>query len=129
MCLQYSGVVNAKAVGIEAAKSGKGIVLTTKNSKKTPFSIKSTNNASTIKKGGSRRAAGVVSNVVAKKGYRADLTKGKFDIRPTLPTCISATHQPTAANPTTRRQKRGDRGERGWREDGQRRKTDTNASR
>ncbi|GAC71496.1 60S ribosomal protein L28 [Moesziomyces antarcticus T-34] len=72
---KYSGVVNAKAVGIEAAKSGKGIVLTTKNSKKTPFSIKSTKNASTIKKGGSRRAAGVVSNVVAKKGYRADLTK------------------------------------------------------
>ncbi|SPO49083.1 related to 60S ribosomal protein L28 [Moesziomyces antarcticus] len=72
---KYSGVVNAKAVGIEATKSGKGIVLTTKNSKKTPFSIKSTNNASTIKKGGSRRAAGVVSNVVAKKGYRADLTK------------------------------------------------------
>ncbi|KAJ1025878.1 hypothetical protein NDA16_002504 [Ustilago loliicola] len=72
---KYSGLVNSKAVGLEAPKSGKGVVLTTKNSKKTPFSIKSTKNTTTIKKGGSRRAAGVVSNVVAKKGYRADLTK------------------------------------------------------
>ncbi|SPO23970.1 related to 60S ribosomal protein L28 [Ustilago trichophora] len=72
---KYSGVVNTKAVGIEAAKSGKGIVLTTKNSKKAPSAIKATKNATTIKKGGGRRAAGVVSNVVAKKGYRADLTK------------------------------------------------------
>ncbi|SPC64783.1 related to 60S ribosomal protein L28 [Ustilago sp. UG-2017b] len=72
---KYSGVVNSKAVGIEPAQSGKGVVLTTKNSKKTPFSIKGIKNTSTIKKGGSRRAAGVVSNVVAKKGYRADLTK------------------------------------------------------
>ncbi|CCF50164.1 hypothetical protein NDA11_000787 [Ustilago hordei] len=72
---KYSGLVNSKAVGIEPAQSGKGVVLTTKNSKKTPFSIRGTKNTSTIKKGGSRRAAGVVSNIVAKKGYRADLTK------------------------------------------------------
>lgn len=75
---QYSGVVNTKAVGIEAAKSGKGIVLTTKNSKKAPSAIKATKSATTIKKGGGRRATGVISNVVAKKGYRADLTKGRF---------------------------------------------------
>ncbi|PWY98965.1 ribosomal protein L28e [Testicularia cyperi] len=72
---KFSGLVNSKAVSIEAAPAGKGIVVTTKNSKKTPASIKGTQNSSTIKKGGSRRAAGVVSNIVAKKNYRADLTK------------------------------------------------------
>ena len=53
-------------------------MITTKNSKKAPSAIKATKNASTIKKGGGRRTAGVVSNVVAKKGYRADLTRGTY---------------------------------------------------
>ncbi|GAC95867.1 60S ribosomal protein L28 [Pseudozyma hubeiensis SY62] len=72
---KYSGVVNAKAVGLEAPKSGKGVVLTTKNGKQTSSAIKKTLNTTTLKKGGGRRTAGAVSNVVAKKGYRADLTR------------------------------------------------------
>ncbi|TKY88565.1 hypothetical protein EX895_002554 [Sporisorium graminicola] len=72
---KYSGVVNSKAVGIEAPKSGKGVVLTTKNAKQGSSAIKATKNTTTIKRGGGRRTAGVVSNVVAKKGYRADLTR------------------------------------------------------
>lgn len=75
---QYSGVVNAKAVGIEAAKTGKGVILTTKNSKQGAGAIKKTTNSATLKKGGGRRASGIVSNVVAKRGYRADLTRGTF---------------------------------------------------
>ncbi|KIS67140.1 uncharacterized protein UMAG_11561 [Mycosarcoma maydis] len=72
---KYSGLVNAKAVGIEAAKSGKGVVITTKNAKQSSSAIKKTVNVATLKKGGGRRTAGAVSNVVAKKGYRADLTR------------------------------------------------------
>lgn len=74
---KYSGLVNAKSVAVEAPASGKGVVITTKNSKKGPQAVKSSKNVSSIKKGGGRRTAGVVSNIVAKRNYRSDLTKGK----------------------------------------------------
>ncbi len=75
---QFSGVVNSKAVGIEAAPTAKGLVITTKNSKQPANAIKATKNTATIKKGGGRRASGLVSNVVAKRGYRSDLTQGTY---------------------------------------------------
>lgn len=74
---KYSGLVNAKSVAVDAPASGKGVVITTRNNKKGPNAIKSSKNTSSIKKGGGRRTAGVVSNIVAKRNYRSDLTKGK----------------------------------------------------
>lgn len=75
LLVQYSGLVNNKAVGIEPASSGKGIVISTKKSKSPSNKVAGTWNTQTIKKGGSRRYAGAVANVVGKKGYRADLLK------------------------------------------------------
>ncbi|EST09118.1 Ribosomal protein L28e [Kalmanozyma brasiliensis GHG001] len=72
---KYSGVVNAKAVGISPSKNGKGLEITTKNGKQGTNAIKAVLNTATIKKGGGRRASGLVSNVVAKRGYRSDLTR------------------------------------------------------
>ncbi|KDN47963.1 ribosomal protein L28 [Tilletiaria anomala UBC 951] len=71
---KYSGLINDKAVGVEAAPSGRGIVLTTKKSKIASNAVKGTRNVNIIV-GGSRRAAGKVSNVVGKRGYRSDLVK------------------------------------------------------
>lgn len=70
---------NAKAVGIQPAPSGKGIVITTKNTKVAPNKIKSSRNVQTIKVGGSRRAAGAVANIVGKRGYRSDLLKSELE--------------------------------------------------
>ncbi|KAK0527871.1 hypothetical protein OC834_001760 [Tilletia horrida] len=70
---KYSTTTNAKAVGIEAAP--RGLVLTTRKSKAAPGTIKGAHTVTTIKKGGSRRSAGVISNTVAKKGYRRDLAQ------------------------------------------------------
>ncbi|PWN53747.1 ribosomal protein L28e [Violaceomyces palustris] len=72
---KYSGLVNVKAVGVEAAPSGRGVVISTRKSKASPYAIKGSRSVQTIKKGGSRRAAGVVASIVGKKGYRSDLTK------------------------------------------------------
>lgn len=74
-CLQHSGLVNDKAVGVEAAPSGRGVVVSTKkNSSKTPSNkVSGTRSIYTIKKGGSRRAAKAVANIVGKNGYRPDL--------------------------------------------------------
>lgn len=72
---QYSGIVNDKAVGVEAAPSGRGVVVSTKKTKAPSNKVAGTRNNYTISKGGSRRAAGVTANIVAKNGYRPDLLK------------------------------------------------------
>ena len=71
------GWVNDKSVGVEAAPSGKGIVISTKKDKLATNKIAGSRNTQTIKRGGSRRAAGAVANIVGKKGYRSDLLKGE----------------------------------------------------
>lgn len=72
---QYSGLVNDKAVGIEPAANGRGIVVSTKKTKAPRNKIAGTRNVQTISSGGSRRAAGAVANIVGKRGYRSDLLK------------------------------------------------------
>lgn len=72
------GWVNDKAVGVDAAKSGKGVIVTTKKSKVGGNKISGSKSIQNINKGGSRRTAGAVANIVAKRGYRADLLKGEY---------------------------------------------------
>lgn len=71
------GWVNDKAVGIDAAANGKGITVTTKKSKAGGNKIAGARSVQHINRGGSRRSAGAVANIVAKRGYRADLLKGE----------------------------------------------------
>ncbi|CAO1615733.1 unnamed protein product [Parajaminaea phylloscopi] len=71
----YSGIVNDKAVGIEAAPAGRGVVVSTRKTKSAPNKIAGTRSEYVIKKGGSRRTAGKVASIVAKNGYRPDLRK------------------------------------------------------
>lgn len=71
----HSGLVNDKSVGIQPNADGKGIVLSTKKQNVSPGQIKGSRNVKVIKSGGSRRAAGVVANVIGKSGYRSDLLK------------------------------------------------------
>lgn len=71
------GWVNDKSVGIDAAKSGKGIVITTKKNKAASNKIAGARSVQQINRGGSRRSAGAVANIVGKRGYRADLLKGE----------------------------------------------------
>ncbi len=52
----YSSRVNDKAVAIEAAPSGKGVVVSTKKSKVPTNAVAGTLNSTTIGRGGSRRA-------------------------------------------------------------------------
>ncbi|WFD25349.1 hypothetical protein MNAN1_000317 [Malassezia nana] len=70
---KHSGVVNDKAIGITPA-AGRGVVVTTRKQKVSPFAIKGAYSKTTVK-GGARRVAGAVANVAAKNGYRADLRK------------------------------------------------------
>ncbi|KAL4401675.1 cytosolic large ribosomal subunit protein [Malassezia pachydermatis] len=70
---KYSGLVNDKSVGIVPA-AGRGVVVSTRKQKVSPNAIKGSRNSTTVK-GGSRRVAGAVANMVAKNGYRADLRK------------------------------------------------------
>lgn len=72
---QYSGIVNDKSVGIEAAPKGRGVVVSTRKTKSAPNQVANTRSEYVVKKGGSRRAAGKVANIVAKNGYRPDLRK------------------------------------------------------
>ncbi|PWN88132.1 ribosomal protein L28e [Acaromyces ingoldii] len=71
----HSGLVNDKSVGIQPNADGKGFVLSTKKQNVSPGQIKGSRNVKVIKSGGSRRAAGVVANVIGKSGYRSDLLK------------------------------------------------------
>ncbi|PWN26319.1 ribosomal protein L28e, partial [Jaminaea rosea] len=71
----YSGIVNDKSVGIEAAPKGRGVVVSTRKTKSAPNQVANTRSEYVVKKGGSRRAAGKVANIVAKNGYRPDLRK------------------------------------------------------
>ncbi|CAD6896917.1 unnamed protein product [Tilletia controversa] len=70
---KYSGTTNNKTIGIEAVPGG--IVVSTRKSKAAPNTLKGAYSTTTIKKGGSRRAAGVASNAASKTGYRRDLTQ------------------------------------------------------
>lgn len=72
---QYSALTQKKAIGVEAAPGGRGVVITTKKSKAAPGAIKATRTSTVLKKGGSRRAAGVLANTAS--GYRSDVTKGE----------------------------------------------------
>ncbi|ORX89535.1 ribosomal protein L28 [Basidiobolus meristosporus CBS 931.73] len=71
---KYSGLANNKVVGVTAAPSGKGVVLTTKKQ-----SVSATKPSKSFQKtsvsGSSRRAAKVIVNSTARSGYRADLRK------------------------------------------------------
>ncbi|ORY05347.1 putative ribosomal protein L28 [Basidiobolus meristosporus CBS 931.73] len=71
---KYSGLANAKVVGVEANASGKGVVLTTKKQ-----SVSSGKPGKSFQKvaisGSSRRAAKSIVNATARSGYRADLRK------------------------------------------------------
>lgn len=71
----HSGLVNDKSVGIQPNPEGKGIVISTKKANVAPGQIKGSRNVKVVKSGGSRRAAGVVANVIGKSGYRSDLLK------------------------------------------------------
>ncbi|KAE8267533.1 hypothetical protein A4X09_0g4813 [Tilletia walkeri] len=73
---KFSGTTNAKTIGIEPV-SGGGVAVVTRKSKASPSALKGAYTATTIKKGGSRRVAGVVSNLT-KNGYRRDLTQREF---------------------------------------------------
>ncbi|KAI3627303.1 hypothetical protein GLX27_001031 [Malassezia furfur] len=70
---KYSGLVNDKSVGI-VPNEKKGVDVTTKKTKVSPFAVKGARATTTVK-GGSRRVAGAVANIAAKHGYRPDLRK------------------------------------------------------
>ncbi|EPQ30706.1 uncharacterized protein PFL1_01607 [Pseudozyma flocculosa PF-1] len=72
---KHSGNVCKKAVGIAPAANGKGVVVTTKKTKASPFSVKGSRASTTIKGTGNRRVSGAVANIVGKRGYRNDLAK------------------------------------------------------
>ncbi|KAK9700420.1 hypothetical protein K7432_012216 [Basidiobolus ranarum] len=71
---KYSGLANNKVVGVSAASSGKGAVLTIKKQ-----SISASKLIKAFQKvsiaGSSRRAGKVIANSTARSGYRADLRK------------------------------------------------------
>ncbi|KAK9763308.1 hypothetical protein K7432_010139 [Basidiobolus ranarum] len=75
---KYSGLANSKVVGVTAAPSGKGVVLTTKKQ-----SISASKPSKSFQKttvaGSSRRAAKVIVNSTARSGYRADLRKVRIN--------------------------------------------------
>lgn len=93
--MKYSGLVNDKSVGIVPA-AGRGVVVSTRKQKVSPNAIKGSRNSTTVyvstrtcvsnlnRKGGSRRVAGAVANMVAKNGYRADLRKRTYRHIPKL---------------------------------------------
>ncbi|KAK9764447.1 hypothetical protein K7432_008031 [Basidiobolus ranarum] len=71
---KYSGLANKKVVGVTAAPTGKGVVLTTKKQ-----SISASKPNKVFQKaavsGSSRRSAKVIVNSIVRSGYRADLRK------------------------------------------------------
>lgn len=73
---KYSGVVNDKSVGIAPAEK-KGVNVVTKKTKASPLAVKGARAETTVK-GGPRRVAGAVANIVAKNRYRPDLRKGTY---------------------------------------------------
>jgi large subunit ribosomal protein L28e len=75
---RYSGLVNDKNVSVEASKSGKGLVVSTKKADSAPGKIAGSRSTQSLKRGGPRHKAGAVAQIVGKKGYRSDLLKGKF---------------------------------------------------
>merc|ERR1712221_1892 len=68
---KYNGLVNKKTVGVEAAPSGKGVVLALRKSKGANRPGKSLNKA-TIQ--GSRHAIKTIQNTLNTNGYRKDLS-------------------------------------------------------
>ncbi|KAG0233126.1 60S ribosomal protein L28 [Actinomortierella wolfii] len=71
---KYSGLANNKTIGIQAAPSGRGIVLSTKKVSVPAFKPAKAINKVTITKG-ARKAAAAVAASTARAGYRADLRK------------------------------------------------------
>ncbi|KAK0545091.1 hypothetical protein OC845_005281 [Tilletia horrida] len=72
---KYSSTTNNKNIGIEAAPGGRGVVVVTRKGKASRGAVKGAYSTTTLKKGGSRRSAGAISNIVHKNGYRRDLTQ------------------------------------------------------
>lgn len=73
---KYSPLVNDKAVGIVPAEN-RGVDVVTKKTKGSTGAIRSKRSSTTVK-GGPRRVAGAVANIVAKNRYRPDLRKGTY---------------------------------------------------
>ncbi|PWN34300.1 ribosomal protein L28e [Meira miltonrushii] len=72
---RYSGLVNDKNVSVEASKSGKGLVVSTKKADVAQGKIAGSRTTQSLKRGGPRHKAGAVAEIVGKKGYRSDLLK------------------------------------------------------
>eukprot|EP00088_Acartia_fossae_P001472 TRINITY_DN1056_c0_g1_i3.p1 TRINITY_DN1056_c0_g1~~TRINITY_DN1056_c0_g1_i3.p1 ORF type:complete len:152 (-),score=57.17 TRINITY_DN1056_c0_g1_i3:83-502(-) len=70
---RYNGLVNAKAVGIEAGENNKGFVLVTKKAKFVKKPAKAT--VRVPMKAGARRSLKKMKNVLQMNRYRKDLTK------------------------------------------------------
>merc|ERR1711931_178118 len=69
---KYNGLVNKKTVGIDAAPTGKGVVMSIRKTKGVRRPAKSLNKT-TIQ--GSRHAIKTIQNTLGANGYRKDLTK------------------------------------------------------
>merc|ERR1711868_206514 len=69
---KYNGLVNKKTVGVEAAPSGKGVVLSLRKTKGANRPAKSLSKT-TLQ--GSRHAIKTIENTLSANGYRKDLTE------------------------------------------------------
>ena len=69
---KYNGLVNRKTVGVDAAPSGKGVVLSIRKTKGGSRPAKALNKT-TVQ--GSRHAIKTIQNTLGANGYRKDLTK------------------------------------------------------
>merc|ERR1712183_772263 len=69
---KYNGLVNKKTVGIDAAPSGKGVVLAIRKTKGARRPAKALSKT-TVQ--GSRHAIKTIQNTLGANGYRKDLTK------------------------------------------------------
>merc|ERR1712142_334022 len=69
---KYNGLVNKKTVGIDAAPSGKGVVLAIRKTKGARCPAKALSKT-TVQ--GSRHAIKTIQNTLGANGYRKDLTK------------------------------------------------------
>merc|ERR1712045_1032630 len=69
---KYNGLVNRKTVGVDAAPTGKGVVLAIRKTKGGHYPAKALSK-STVQ--GSRHAIKTIRNTLDANGYRKDLTK------------------------------------------------------
>ncbi|KAI9235784.1 MAG: ribosomal L28e protein family-domain-containing protein, partial [Podila humilis] len=76
---KFSGLANNKTVGIEAAASGRGVVLSTKKSGVPAYKPAKAINKVTLSKGIRKSARSVAG--LTRAGYRADLRKVRFRSR------------------------------------------------